>query len=154
MKHLLNADLKKIFKGKAIYFLIGASVILPIFTTLFLALLMFITKETGGGEAFGAVFAPLPIYIGSFSLLNNIGLALLITLIIVAAGDFSQATIRNKVVAGHKRAHIFFSALIANLVFVFTIIFAYSTFSYLFSSFLDGFNLDTFLIVLKYGFIG
>lgn len=156
MKYLLTADLKRIFKGKAIYFLLGAAIILPIFTTLFVAFLMFITKQTGAEvtEVFATLFSPVFIYISSFSLLNNIGLALLITLIIVAAGDFSQATIRNKVVAGHKREHVFFSALITNLIFVFTILFAYSSFSYLFASLLAGFKLDVFLIVLKFGLIG
>ena len=154
MKILLTADLKKLFKGKALYFLVGASVILPLFTTLFIALLMFITTQVGEANAFAQIFSPTVLYVTSFSLLNNIGLALLITLILVSAGDFTQATIRNKVVAGHKREHIFYSSLITNLLFAFLVMFTYSSLSYLFSSFIVGFTLDAFLVVLKFGFIG
>ncbi|MFA5486059.1 MAG: hypothetical protein WC275_03125 [Bacilli bacterium] len=154
MKNLLTADLKKLFKGKALYFLLGASVILPLFTTLFIALLMFITTQVGEANAFAEIFSPTVLYVTSFSLLNNIGLALLITLILVSAGDFTQATIRNKVVAGHKREHIFYSSLITNLLFAFFVMFTYSSLSYLFSSLIFGFTLNAFLIVLKFGLIG
>lgn len=156
MKTLLTADLRKIFKkGKAIYILLAIAAILPIISTLFIALVLHISRmaETDTSDL-TFLFNVTSLYISSFSLLNNLGLGLLITLTIVASGDFSQGTIRNKLIAGHKREHVFFSALLTNLLFVFIIIFVHSSLFYLFASILVGFSAEVFLNVLKFGFIG
>ena len=155
MKTLLRADLKKVFKGKALYILSGFAILLPIISTLFLALILYINDLAGGGEnPISSILNSSALYISSFSILNNLGLAILITLAIVASSDFSQGTIRNKLIAGHKREHVFFSSLITNLVFVFIIIFIHSTLFYLFGSMLTSFSVDVFLNVLRLGFIG
>ncbi|MDY0214357.1 MAG: hypothetical protein RBS24_02380 [Bacilli bacterium] len=154
MNILLRADLKRLFKGKALYILMGVAAFFATFSTLVIALVVNVFQGIEGSEQIKQLLAPLPLYVSSFSVLNNIGLALLITVTIIAVGDFSHATIRNKLIAGHKREHIFFSSLISNLLFMLLVLIVYSGLTYVFASAVTSFTLDSFLDVLRYALIG
>lgn len=153
MLSLLKAEWRKLRRNTAFLILLVLSIVVPIFTNtvLFVGLKLL---EGGAGEDIPFVINVLYAYSSSFSPLNNLGLFMFIFIVIIGANDFSQFTIRNKVIAGHKRSHIFFTALIMNLSIMFMMTLITTTIGYLFASFFQGFDGDTFIDVFRFGVIG
>ena len=63
--------------------------------------------------------------ISSFSPVQNFGLAIPINLISFIYLEFSQGTIRNKIIAGHSKAKIYTSLYLSGLVFAFALLLVY-----------------------------
>lgn len=93
-------------------------------------------------------------YIQSFSLLNNVGIMTIILVTLIIAKDFSEFTIRNKIIAGYSRGQIYFSVLIVNLTLAVAAIFLSTTTTYVVALFFEGFDLAGFREVLKFAVIG
>lgn len=151
MKALLKAEFRKLFKGKIVYILLALSVIIPTFSVLGMVIIL---KLIGEAASMPPVLGALLLYFTSFSPLNNIGFFLLLAIIIVGANDFKELTIRNKIIAGHKKHNIFLSSLILNLSIVFVIMLVYSTLNYVYASIGFGFSAEVFYDVFKAGIIG
>lgn len=153
MKHILKADFKKFLSSKIPIVLLLIAVLLPLLNsgfTWFIIKVMSNEDSAGLGELFNNLY----VYAGSFSPSNNVGLILLILVIIVGANDFTQATIRNKIIAGHSKNNIYLSSLIVNLTIMLVTMFTYSTLSYLFNGIFMGFNKGELNSILKFAAIG
>ena len=63
--------------------------------------------------------------ISSFSPAQNFGIAIPINLISFIYLEFSQGSIRNKIIAGHSKAKIYASLFLSGLVFAFSLLLVY-----------------------------
>ncbi len=153
MKNMLKADFKKIFSAKSIYVLLAIAILIPFVTSGLLSLIESLLSGTGL-EAFPNIFSAAYLYSASFSPTNNVGIIVLITLVVLGANEFSQNTIRNKIIAGYPKPIIFLSSLIYNLVIMTLIMLTHTSATYLFNGVFNGFVASEFLDVFKYGVIG
>ncbi len=114
MKRLIKAEFKRIFKDKIS--LIGF--LIAIGLTLF-ALLMNVLLFKLLGALFGDAVGinGQTIYKMSFSPGNNAGMLLLIFGAVILLRDLRQNTIRQKIIAGHKRSHVYFSSIIVHFIY-------------------------------------
>ena len=78
--------------------------------------------------------------LNSFSPVQNFGIAITINLIIFIYLEFSQGTIRNKIIAGYSKFAIYSSLYLSGLVYAFAILFAYVGFSTALGSIFGGFD--------------
>lgn len=152
MKNILKAEFKKLRSSVFMYILLALTVILPFLNSGFLALIDRLVGEADVGGLLGLFNAPYA-YAVSFSPTNNVGLLLMITIVVLGANDFSQNTIRNKIIAGYSKQTIFFSTLIYNLIIVGVTMLIYSSATYLFHGLFNGFVAGDFLQIFKYGVI-
>ena len=144
MKKLLIADLRRIFKGKGIYVLMILGFIFPAISALIVQLSGLAADVAELGDLAAEVFNPVALYAGSFNPTQNIGLILLIVVGVLISGEFTNNTIRNKIVAGHSKTSLFLSSLVTVLTYVFVVVLVNSSFTYLFNSISFGFGLHPF----------
>lgn len=79
-------------------------------------------------------------FISSLSPVQNFGLAVPINLIIFTIGEFNNGTIRNKIIAGHKKISIYFSLLLIGLIFTISVMTVYFGLSVGIASIFGGFD--------------
>lgn len=152
MKKLLIADLRRIFKGKGIYVLMTLGFIFPAISALIVQLSGLAANDVAElGDLAAEVFNPVALYAGSFNPTQDIGLILLIVVGVLISGEFTNNTIRNKIVAGHSKTSLFLSSLVTVLTYVFVVIFVNSSFTYLFNSI--SFGLQPFSDYFKRGLV-
>ena len=117
MLSLLKADLFRIFKGKLAKISLILAAAVP-FLIVLLYLLLDLSVRYIDGEATGiSMFTPLSIIKSSFSMSDNMGLVIPIFSAIFVSLDLSNGTLRNKVIAGHKRNAIYTSHLLSSIIF-------------------------------------
>ena len=153
MKKLLIADLRRIFKGKGIYVLMTLGFIFPAISALIVQLSGLAADVAELGDLAAEVFNPVALYAGSFNPTQNIGLILLIVVGVLISGEFTNNTIRNKIVAGHSKTSLFLSSLVTVLTYVFVVVLVNSSFTYLFNSISFGFGLQPFSAYFKRGLV-
>lgn len=151
MKKLLIADLRRIFKGKGIYVLMILGFIFPAISALIVQLSGLANDVAELGDLAAEVFNPVALYAGSFNPTQNIGLILLIVVGVLISGEFTNNTIRNKIVAGHSKTSLFLSSLVTVLTYVFVVVLVNSSFTYLFNSI--SFGLQPFSDYFKRGLV-
>ncbi|TAH57416.1 MAG: hypothetical protein EWM49_04540 [Bacillota bacterium] len=152
MKKLLIADLRRIFKGKGIYVLMTLGFIFPAISALIVQLSGLAANDVAElGDLAAEVFNPVALYAGSFNPTQNIGLILLIVVAVLISGEFTNNTIRNKIVAGHSKTSLFLSSLVTVLTYVFVVVLVNSSFTYLFNSI--SFGLQPFSDYFKRGLV-
>ncbi|OQC49932.1 MAG: ABC-2 family transporter protein [Tenericutes bacterium ADurb.Bin024] len=151
MKKLLIADLRRIFKGKGIYVLMILGFIFPAISALIVQLSGLANDVAELGDLAAEVFNPVALYAGSFNPTQNIGLILLIVVAVLISGEFTNNTIRNKIVAGHSKTSLFLSSLVTVLTYVFVVVLVNSSFTYLFNSI--SFGLQPFSDYFKRGLV-
>ncbi len=151
MKKLLIADLRRIFKGKGIYVLMILGFIFPAISALIVQLSGLAADVAELGDLAAEVFNPVALYAGSFNPTQNIGLILLIVVAVLISGEFTNNTIRNKIVAGHSKTSLFLSSLVTVLTYVFVVVLVNSSFTYLFNSI--SFGLQPFSDYFKRGLV-
>ena len=78
--------------------------------------------------------------INSLSPAQNFGIAIPINLIVYTIGEFSNGTIRNKIIAGHKKSFIYISMLFIGVIFSLTLMIVYCGLSVAIGSIIGGFN--------------
>ncbi len=141
MKKLLSIDLYRYKKDMTP--LIGLIIVGGILAMMvgMLALMKGITT-TLDDEGFQMLFAPKNTYIQGFQMANNAGLVSIIIVIIVTAKDFTQNTIRLKILNGHDRVKIYLSTLLTNIIFGVTVVFAYSLLSLICGVLLFGYGTE------------
>ena len=137
MFDLLKTDLRRAFKDKlfiVLCIIAGAfAIITPLLYKGIFALLKFNPDLPSEMEAFGLIFNAKSMFFGSFSLGNNFGLMLPIFVAIILCKDFSNGTIRNKVICGKSRASIYFSMLITCTILICFFILAHALLTLLIS---------------------
>lgn len=149
MTNIIKLEFRKFFKS--IYFIIISlmTVILPIFMAGLYKVLEFFPMPDdmpmleGFISNFGAFQA-------GFNPADNFGLIFLIFLIIIIVNDFTQGTIKNKIVAGFSRKNIY----LANTVFLISIVSVfitlYTSLIYVFVGFSVGFADVSFSTIFLY----
>ena len=89
--------------------------------------------------------------VSSMSPAQNYGLAIPINLITYTCLEFSQGTIRNKIIAGHSKFKIYTSLFFSGLIFAFALLGTYILICTGLGSIFGGFNLDD-MVYMTYGF--
>lgn len=87
--------------------------------------LVFLVLDTIGGKGFHSMATGQNLLLNSFNPGQNFGIAIPINLAIFTIMEFSQGTIRNKVVVGNSKLKIYFSLLITGLLFTFALLISY-----------------------------
>lgn len=115
MRNLLKADFRRIWKDKMLLVMGILAVAFALITPLLYTIIF------SGTEAADDPMVSMMIsgyitaknqFFASFSLGNNLGLAVPILLAVVLCKDFSYGTIRNKIIAGKSRSAIYLSLFI------------------------------------------
>ena len=138
MKNLIRSEFYRLFKDKGIIvtciLALAFSILGPLLITIGVAFL----ESTFPGETFPVYaidqFYPL---LGGGSLISII---LFFSIVSYSCNDFKFGTIRNKVISGYKRSHIFLSKLIVIVSTGVIVQLVYSILSLLFYSLFLGFN--------------
>ena len=84
--------------------------------------------------------------ISAFNPVDNFGLAIPICLITFVCLEFSQGTIRNKIIAGHSKFKIYSALALNGLVLAFSLLFVYAGLCTLLGTIFGGFDLDNPII--------
>lgn len=140
MYKLLKVDLYKLKKDKTA--LIGAiiSAALLLFTVgLTLSIKLLGQSNMAGLEA---LFAPKSTYVQGFQMGSNAGLVVIIIIAVITTKEFTQNTIRLKIINGFDRKKIYLSTLITNLIYGISIMLGYSLLTLMFNSLLVGYGTE------------
>lgn len=151
MKALLKADFLKLRKSPLIYVLFALALTLPAISTAFIYGMASYFADGDLGLLLGVASER---YAYSFNLLSNIGLLTIIFTTLIVAQDFTQFTIRNKIIAGYSRTKIYVNILIVNLTIAFGAMILNSGGTYAVALIFEGFTVSEFLNVLKFAAIG
>lgn len=127
MLKILKASFFKLFKDRAFKVTLIIGIVL--------GLLYGLLYSTIGGGLTGYF-----VLLSSSSPLSNFGIAVPINLIIFIIGEFNYGTIRNKIIAGNKRSHIFITLLIMGILYSFILMGVYMGISTALSSIIGGFG--------------
>ena len=82
------------------------------------------------------------LFLSSLSPAQNFGIAIPVNLISFTVLEFTQGSIRNKIIAGNSKAKIYFSLVLSGLVFTFALIITYSLLSLALGSMIGGFDIN------------
>ena len=121
MVRLLKSFFYKISKDITfrITLIIGAGIAV-LMTLLYLGL-----QLAMGDEAGGKLLTGQGMLISSFSPAQNFGISIPINVISFVVLEFTQGTIRNKIIAGHSKFKVYTSLYLSGLVFAFSLLFVY-----------------------------
>lgn len=97
-------------------------------------------KDTVDGQLVHVLCNGQSLFLSSLSPVQNFGLTVPINLVVYVIGEFNCGTIRNKIIAGHKKSSIYFSLLITGVIFTVVLMFIYFTISVGLSTLLGGFE--------------
>ena len=144
MARLMRAFFYKISKDITfrITLIIGAGMAVLI-TLIYLLLQASMGDELGGTK----ILTGQSMLISSFSPLQNFGIAIPINLISYIYLEFSQGTIRNKIIAGHSKTKIYASLYLSGLVFAFALLLVYVGLCTGLGSIFGGFDANGFAMV-------
>lgn len=114
MRNLLKVDLKRVFKDK----LFTVVCIIAAIFALMMPLIYVAIFSLFGGDfnetnelmgVFGMSITGKSMFFSSFSISNNLGIVVPVLLAIILCKDFSQGTVRNKIIGGKSRTSVFMS---------------------------------------------
>lgn len=98
------------------------------------------------------------IFLSSLSLTNNFGIILPVFIAIIVCRDFSSSTVRNKIIAGHKRVPIYASHLVTAVSLGVILFVIYALLNLAFGSLIHGygvtFNSEELIFIFKALLIG
>ena len=133
MSRLLKADLYRMWKSRLTLIALILALAFPLFMVL---LYVGIRAMSGlGDEMLDAVsmFNANTVIGSCYSLTNNIGLVVPAFAGILVCTDYSNGTLRNKVIAGNRRSEIYLSHLIVTILFSVVIMTIYTGMTTVFS---------------------
>jgi ABC-type transport system involved in multi-copper enzyme maturation permease subunit len=116
MTNLIKTDLKRIFKDKLFLITCIIAAALALFSPLLNVVVFAALDATESLEMLGMLPTAKSFFFQSFLPGNNIGLIMPILVAIILCKDFSQGTVRNKIICGHSRFSIFLSMFISSSV--------------------------------------
>ena len=121
MNKLFTADMYTIKKSKLTLVMLIIAVGLPIFLVLVTFIMSLfassLTSDPTEEALLESMFNAKTLMASSFSMTNNLGLIIPIFSAIIVGADLSSGTLRNKIIAGHKRAHIYLSHLFTMIIY-------------------------------------
>lgn len=141
MRNLLKTDLKRIVKDKLFFVVCILSGAFAIFGPLLYKALF---SSLDMGEELGMIIDAKTLFFMAFAPGDNCGLIVPILLAIVLCKDFTQGTIRNKIIAGKSRTKIFLSLFISCAITLFAVILAYAILTLAFSLLFFEYQATTF----------
>lgn len=106
MINLLLADLRKYSRTKMIYIIFIVIIVLNLFTVLLLSTL---TDEYGAFNGYRLI-------LDSFNPSSNAGLLIYVFAGVLVSQEFSYGTIRNKIIAGHRRWQVYLSMTLSTIL--------------------------------------
>lgn len=148
MFNILKADLNKFIKGKVFKWMIGLTIIFPFFEALMYKYTLSVS-ESVGMEDLSSLINTKSIFLQSFNPLQNYGLITLILVLVIITADFTQNTIRNKIISGYSKDKIYLSSAIFTKIIVVSFVTTYVILNYLFTGYVLGFSTDTFFVFFK-----
>ena len=117
MLNLLKTDLKRVFQDKLFLILCIIAAGFALFNPIvYKVLFLIVDMEEMAGLGLGMTIDAKTLFFTSFSPGNNLGLIMPIFAALVLCKDFSQGTVRNKVISGKTRTQIFLSMLLTCVV--------------------------------------
>lgn len=143
MIKLLKTDLIRIFKDKLFLVLSIIGLAFAVLTPVIYKLTFLLLKTPTEDLAFLGL-AGKEQFFAAFSTSNNFGLIAPILIAIILFKDFSQGTVRNKIICGNSRSKIFFSMLISCLISLFAVVFAHALITLALSSAFFGYQQSAF----------
>ncbi len=118
MKRLLKADIYRMLKSRLT---MVALILVAAFPVLLVLMYVGINALAGigmeDGEEAVSLFTANTIVGSAYSLTNNIGLVIPAFAGILVCSDYTNGTLRNKVIAGNRRTDIYFSHLLTSIIF-------------------------------------
>ena len=143
MAGLIKADFYRIFKDKLfLILLIIAGAMALVYPLIYFGTFYFLAEasNTDVREQSSSIGLALTM----FAPFSNFGLLLSIFMIIILYKDFSNGTIRNKIIMGKSREQVFFADLFVSIIFVVGVVFAYVLLTFCFSCifFKTGFTVE------------
>ena len=153
MGRLLKAFFFKLSRDLTfrIVLIIGAGIAFFI-TALYLIIDLGI-EGLAGGESVKFLTGP-NMLLTSLNPVDNFGLAIPICLITFICLEFTQGTIRNKIIAGHSKFQIYTALVISGLVLTFALLIVYTGICTLIGIIFGGFDLDNPIILLSMSISG
>ena len=143
MGRLLKAFFFKISKDIAFRVVLFIGIGLALLMTGLYFLMDMAVGSFGADEGIGVKFLTGPnMLLTSLSPVDNYGLAIPIMLITFVCLEFSQGSIRNKIIAGHSKFEIYGSLMLSGLILTFTLLTTYVGLCTLMGTIFGGFNLD------------
>ena len=142
MSRLLKADLYRVLKSRLTMIALILAFAFPVVMVL---LYVGIRAMAGLGEdVFGSsmLFNANTVIGSAYSLTNNIGLVIPAFAGILVCADYSNGTLRNKIIAGNRRTEIYLSHLLVSILFTVAIITIYAAMTTALSLLLLPFNRD------------
>ena len=142
MSRLLKAFFYKISKDITfrITLIVGAGV------AIFMILLYFLLDLFLDAEGM-KMLTGQSMLVTSFSPAQNFGIAIPINIVSFVILEFTQGTIRNKIIAGHSKFKIYASLYLSGLVLAFSLLLMYVGVCTLFGTIIGGFDLDVATMV-------
>ena len=126
MRNLLVTDFKRILKDKLLLIVCIIGLAFALSTPLLYKVIFSSVDLEGMDDLLALYMSAKPMLFTSFSLTNNFGMILPIFIMIIVCKDFSQGTIRNKIISGHSRTKVFLSTFITCAVIMCTTILLYA----------------------------
>lgn len=124
MLKLLGTDLKRIIKDKLFIVICIIGGLFALLNPLINLVLVAIVKipDPSYFELLGLAMSGKVAFFTFFNPSNNFGLILPIFISIIIFKDFSNGTIRNKIICGHSRTNIFVSIFLSTFISLFSIL--------------------------------
>lgn len=153
MLRIMYASLYKLFRDTTFKITLIVGVSLAILTNL----LYFAISEIADIELGSMLFSGETALINSLNPTSNFGLMVPVNLVVFTIGEFTNGTIRNKIIAGHKKSSIYLSLLATGFIFTTILMVAYCFLSWAFGSLLggvhaEGVSAETIGYIILYGF--
>lgn len=128
MGNLLSCDLHRIRKDKLFWIGVLVATIFAIAVPLLLWVL-YRNMDTSALDVLGMTINGKSLFFAAFNISADLGLVAPPLIAVILFKDFSQGTIRNKIIAGNKRTSIFLSIYISSLIAVLgiTLLYAFLT---------------------------
>jgi ABC-type transport system involved in multi-copper enzyme maturation permease subunit len=139
MVSLLKVDLYRLRKDKTplIGVLLSAGLLI---LTLGIFGIIKLISSVSDLEGIEMLLSPKRNYIQGFQMGSNAGLVALIIMAVFTARDFTQNTLRLKIINGHSRTKIYFSTLLTNLLYGVVVILGYSIITLLITTAIFGYG--------------
>ncbi len=127
MKRLLRADIYRVMKSRLTLVALILCLAFPVLIVLMYVGIRAVSGLAGdAGAELDMLYNANSIIASAYSLTNNIGLVIPAFAGILVCSDYSNGTLRNKVIAGNCRADIYLSHLVVSILFSVVLITVYA----------------------------
>ena len=153
MINIIKASLYKLFKDKTF----KVTLIIGICLAIVINLLYYLIFKTTNDKSTINIFSGETALANSLTPTSNFGLTVPINLVVFTIGEFTCGTIRNKIIAGHKKSSIYLALVVTGFVFTLILMVSYCLLSWAIGSILGGVHAsgvigENILWVIVFGF--